>query len=464
MTRCLVLKHTRSEKNGTTKYRRRVPQKLQTVLGKSEIVKVLGRTESEVLANYQPFHEHVEQLFRSATLGSEAVSLTEVKAQMEALLSENNFDPYSPGRTEMERHARSEEAARILNKYHTNPETGLPDPEDVSAVDDAKVSALITGVHTIEAELSITEAFTFYLAEKNEPDPFKRKKQLQRFSRAQTNLLNVTRDDISLSKVTRAHARKVRDNLSERMVVTSVRRNINDLKAVFSLAIREHDLSINNPFARLDFAKPADAAIDLRHPLPSDIVRSMYLELQGNQTLFDIWTLIHHTGAQSAEILGLLTSDLHLDHPVPHFEIKPQGQRTVKDRSRIRKVPLVGQALVVASRLAKTTRNGEALFPSYAATNRHDAFSQAVRTRLRKHTTDRKHTIYSLRHLMKDALRNAEVGERVELALLGHSNERTSSAQYGSGVGLEALHQALLSIEFDFPAECDAVALGDVTG
>lgn len=453
MTRSLVIKHLRIQENGTYKYRRRVPQKLQKTLGKTEFVKVLGKSEYEALRNYQPYHDHVEHLLNSARPQADAAELVSIKTGIEAQFAEMKLDPYSPGKTEEEILARTEEADRILSKYVVDPSTGQPDPKDVSLGDGAMVTALIGGVDNIEAELTISQAFAFYLDEKKEPDPFKRKKQLQRFARAQRNLLNVTKQDIALSKLTRAHARRLRDNLLRSMKVTAVRRNINDVKAVMSMAIREHDLNLNNPFAKLEYPKPTDAAVDLRHPLPADVIRSMYVDLTSDQTLLNIWTLIHHSGAQSAEILGLSSADVNLDDPIPHFDIKPQGLRSVKDRSRIRKVPLVGRALEVAKCLMDQTQPGTALFPKYADTSKHDSFSQATRKRLRKFTDNPKHVVYSLRHNMKDALRKAGVGERVELALLGHSDERTASSQYGSGVGLDVLQDALLRIPFDVPEE-----------
>ncbi|WP_238372260.1 site-specific integrase [Heliomarina baculiformis] len=453
MTRAFVIKHLRTEANGTRKYRRRVPKGLQSALGKTEFVKVLGKTEQEALRNYGPYHDHVERLLRSATPKQNAADLVRIKADIEAHFYELELTPYSPGDTPDERLSRSEEAERILGKYPTNPATGYPDPEDVSLQDRAMISALHSGVHSLEAELSISQAFAFYLSERREPDPYKLKKQEQRFDRIMAELLKVTGQDITISKVGRNHARALRDNLLNRMTPASAKRYINDVKAVFSLAIREHDMDANNPFQRLNFPKDTDAAVDRRHPLPSKVILAMYSELENNQVLQDIWTLIHHSGCQSAEVLGLTANDLNLDGAIPFFEIKPHGLRTVKDRSRIRKVPLVGKALQVAQRLESATGPHSALFPKYVATKSHENFSNTVRARLRKHTKNPKHVVYSLRHNMKDALRAARVGERVELALLGHSSERSSSEGYGSPVRLEELHEALLKIAFDVPKE-----------
>ncbi|MGR3412333.1 MAG: integrase [Pseudooceanicola nanhaiensis] len=449
-----VIKHVRLEKNGTYKYRRRVPKPLQPVLRKAEIVKVLGRTEREALVAYGPYHDHVERLLRSTRPHDEATELAAIRRSIEAQFQELKLDPYSPGRTPEERFARAEEADRILNRYDPNPETGTPDAEDVSPKDGAMVTALLGGISDVKAELTITQAFNFYRIERREPDDYKRKKHEQRLDRIMNDLLRVTGQDIPMSKVGRQHARTLRDNLLKRgMQATSARHCINDVKAVFSLAIREHDLDTSNPFQRLEFPKAQVAAVELRLPLPPDVILAMYKELAGTQLLLDIWTLLHHSGAQNAEVLGLLASDLDLDGPVPHFVVRPNALRSLKTRSRIRSVPLVGPALIVARRLKEATTPDAPLFPRYAATKSHDNFSQVARRRLRMVTTEPKHTIYSLRHNMKDALRSAKVGERVELALLGHSDERTASAQYGSAVSLGELQAALLEVKFDVPEE-----------
>jgi integrase len=235
------------------------------------------------------------------------------------------------------------------------------------------------------------------------------------------------------------------------MKIDSAKRNLNDVKAVISLAIKEHELDISNRFAKLDFPKQTEAAIDQRHPLPEPIILAMYEALSNNGLLLDIWAFIHHTGAQNAEILGLKAKNIHLSSDVPHIEIKPEGDRSVKTLSRIRKVPLVGLALKVAERLCEESKPEQDLFPKYADTSKHDNFSQAVRNRLRKHTDNPKHAIYSLRHNMKDALRQNGGGERIEHAVLGHATERGSAGHYGSAVTLQEMQSIMLRIKFSVP-------------
>jgi integrase len=62
--------------------------------------------------------------------------------------------------------------------------------------------------------------------------------------------------------------------------------------------------------------------------------------------------------------------------------------------------------------------------------------------RLRRRIKDRKITMHSLRHRMKDRLRNTGCSEHLSLAILGHSSNSVA-ANYGSGYSLELMREAL---------------------
>jgi hypothetical protein len=107
---------------------------------------------------------------------------------------------------------------------------------------------------------------------------------------------------------------------------------------------------------------------------------------------------------------------------------------------------LVGKALEVAQRIVAQAEGRQFAFLKYAQTNRHDLFSANMMKRLRKHTKDPRHTLYSLRHSLKDALRDAEVSLDLQEAILGHSTGGGSQANYGSGYSLERKQAALLKV------------------
>lgn len=60
--------------------------------------------------------------------------------------------------------------------------------------------------------------------------------------------------------------------------------------------------------------------------------------------------------------------------------------------------------------------------------------------RLRKTVSDPKVTIHSLRHRMKDRLRNTGCPEAISRAILGQS-ENSVAANYGSGYAIEIMRE-----------------------
>ena len=66
---------------------------------------------------------------------------------------------------------------------------------------------------------------------------------------------------------------------------------------------------------------------------------------------------------------------------------------------------------------------------------------QGVRTVI----TDKKLTMHSLRHRMKDKLRNTGCPEAISLAILGHSSN-TVAANYGLGYALEVMREHMVRV------------------
>ena len=81
---------------------------------------------------------------------------------------------------------------------------------------------------------------------------------------------------------------------------------------------------------------------------------------------------------------------------------------------------------------------GKAIFPNYARPRGNDAASAMLMKRLRRAITDKKLTMHSLRHRMKDKLRNTGCPEAISTAILGHGSN-TVAANYGSGYALDVM-------------------------
>jgi integrase len=448
MTKVLQMKYLKFDPRGQYRYRRRVPKNLVKALGKREFIKVLARDEDEAFLEYPKYHKFVERLISGTHQNATSLDPKAIMETVHTVLSQAGFDLSSKRKTEDELIARDVLADQIFSKYVINDETGHPDPEDMKPLDRAMASALLNGIQSVEIPCTVEAAFDFYLNERQVPDEYKRKKQIQRLGRVKNALLAVIKNDLPLQEVNRRHAREIRDHLLKDKSPATVKRMFNDLKAVFNLATLEFEIVMPNPFERMEL--PAQQQrIDQRLPLPADLISVMYEELQSNSDLLDIWTIIHHTGAQTAEILGLQGTDIVISDAVPHLVIRPNDLRGVKAAVRERKVPLLGRALEAAQRrLANIDNKTDPIFPKYAAVERHDSFSASINKRLRKHTAEKKHVCYGLRHNMKDSLIEVGATQRQQDAILGHSMGTRASEGYGSRPKLAELEDIMKRIDF----------------
>jgi hypothetical protein len=421
----LMLKHVKIDANGRYRYRRRVPKLLQATLGVTEFIKTLGRTEREAIGAYGPYHHLVEQQIAMGRAGGTFKSPIETKGVIKAFFQFHKLDAFSSGRTENEQTSREAYADEITEKYHRDSITGHP--LDVTPEDNALLAALYGGIEAVVAEPTLKDAFKEYLKEKALSDPYKRQKQINNFNRIERDALAVWHADLPLNRITRQNAKDLRDHLLTRMKPDSVKRQINNIKAVVAYACREFEVPRNDVFLDLSYPKEALEDRERRLPLSSDIIEAMYEELKGDVVLLEI-------------------RHINVDAKVPHVVIEATDTRSLKDGWRKREVPLVGRALEVAQRIIGDAEGRQYAFPKYAQTNRHDLFSANMMKRLRKHTKDSRHSLYSLRHTMKDALRDADVSLDLQEAILGHSTGSGSQANYGSGHSLERKQGALLKV------------------
>ncbi|MGR3621043.1 site-specific integrase [Pseudophaeobacter sp.] len=255
-------------------------------------------------------------------------------------------------------------------------------------------------------------------------------------------------NDFPLVDLKREHARSLRDAMlsatkknGEPLSVASVKRELNMVTAMVGLGIREFDLSdrLSNPFEKLDMPKATQVASarDDRDPLPADVIKAMRTRLETScksPDLARIWHLLVGTGCRLAEVSGLLVEDVVLEHEVPHLIIRPNAVRSLKTRSSIRKVPIVSKALEAAREAVSEVKrrgDGPALFPTYAKPRGADGASQALMKHLRAVTSNPRHTNHSLRHSMKDWLREAGVPSLEQNLILGHTLGGEGDTAYG---------------------------------
>ena len=209
------------------------------------------------------------------------------------------------------------------------------------------------------------------------------------------------------------------------------------VRTAINHVIVEHSLNIPNVFTNLRI-KGAGASKHDRLPLSDAQVLELEAAYSNDEVAWALFVSLRDTGARISEVSGLRVKDCDTDKGC--LNISPTPWRTLKTNNSQRSVPLSKEALMVLAPLTKGRHPEAALFPRYAKERGGDNCSAMLMNRLRKVITDKKLTMHSLRHRMKDKLRNTGCPEAISMAILGHSTN-TVSANYGSGYALEVMRE-----------------------
>ena len=240
-----------------------------------------------------------------------------------------------------------------------------------------------------------------------------------------------------LAEITRADANAMRDVLLLRMAPNSVLRTLGVIKAAINHVIIEHDLDQRNVFQVIKI-KGVGASREDRLPMTDSHVATLMTEYASNPTAYALFVILCDTGAQLAEITGLEVKDVDLETRCLH--IRHNGIRRLKTKTSERTIPLSPRAADCLREHKVGLSDADPLFPKYARPRGSDAASAMMMKRLRRQISDKKITMHSLRHRMKDKLRNTGCPEAISLAILGHSTN-TVAANYGSGYALDIMRE-----------------------
>ena len=436
------------------RYRRKVPPALRAFLGKGEIVLPLGKTEAEALGRYKKAHAEVERHFKDAALRLRAPSPTSPGAvdttpleqyqKAERQIRQWKLDPDwqgGGGDFDHEVVARDIIAESIADKYPAG-DDGYP--LDVSANDAALLRALMRGGREVQPEPTLEDIRKLYLKEKVGDDETKQM-ELERIFKLIREALG---RDRKLNSLRRQDAKEVRDHMLDGRKASTVDRYLNVVRAAINHAIREYDLAgMANPFMKLE-AAPKDKAEpdrDKRRPFTPEEAASVRerITLKAKPDLQHIWRLLEGTGCRLAEVAGLRTTDIHLDHTTPHITVEWHDERRIKNKVSRRNVPLLGDAMEAARAAVGAAGNSTMLFPAYGRPRGPASASAALGKHVRACVTDPKATTHSLRHLMKDRLRLAGVSKSDQDIVLGHSSGSVGEDYGGDEARLEVAGRAL---------------------
>ena len=248
--------------------------------------------------------------------------------------------------------------------------------------------------------------------------------------------------DRSIDTYMSSDAAKFRDWLIDKGLSTSsIRRIFSTIRAVFNLTIHEDGLDCKNAFANTFL--PTDERPKRLSISPKDIkrVQKVCLEVGDEKRL--LIALLSDTGMRLSEALGLVWSDINLDHEYPHISLKPHPWRPLKTSGSKRHIPLVWaayEAIIIMHR----QRVGQFLFNSYTdekSCNGNSA-SAALNKWLKQYVPDA--VVHSFRHSFRDRLRNAGVQSEI-IDQLGGWSKKTVGQGYGTGYSIERTFKLLKS-------------------
>lgn len=283
---------------------------------------------------------------------------------------------------------------------------------------------------------TLEDAKDFYITERVSGSEFAQKKRKTRLAAMMRQVGDALGEIPALPDWTVDHAYKVRDFLLSKKGIkpATVRRDLNDLKGVFSLYKDKKLRGMDNPFAGLELPKKLVSDKEARDALPAAVVsatRTLIIE-KANPDLRAIWRLLEGTGCRLAEVTGLRVQDIVIDGETPHIKIVAHSARQLKNGSSKRDVPLVGDALSVAQEIVTKADKNVYAFPRYSGPTGPNTASQSLMKWLRKVSDDPLHAVHSLRHNMADRCDLAEVHPTDKAAILGHLNSGASEKHYGS--------------------------------
>lgn len=426
---------TELKATGDYRYRRRVPTKLVGILGKGRLYRNLGKTYEDVLANWSEAHQEIETLFNQTaetTKRDNAEFAKKDEREKVLFLVEKHYGQAAADRLSTGDVDDNFEFALM----------GLADELEGSIP--AQTSSMLYSAKIPDAVVPMGAVIEAYYAYKITGDVAKDKRLHNRLMRTKVDLAKALGEDkvykLSFDTLTRKDANTYRDLLLARMVPTSVQRHKNTINACYNWFVKENGLDLSSPFVFI--IKDATHTKNDRLPLSQDDVTLLNKKL-ASSSVDVIYQVLRDTGARVGEVAGLLVGDISLQNKTLH--IKPNNIRSLKNLTSERLVPLSDTLMVAVQALRADKNDNDPLFAAYARPNGNTALSATLMKHLRVVVKEPRKSIHSLRHKMKDDLRNSGCDSSLADAILGHTTAGVGS-RYGSGYNAETMREALMKV------------------
>ena len=409
--------------NGSFRYKRNVPLHLRALIGKATLYRQLGDSYKEAMQNLPLVHARIEALLegekeKSARDRSIEIIRGALGDEVADMVLANAVPEYS------EIEDALNELGKALHKQK------LPS-EIVEQVYSGKLRQEVITLETVLKD---------YVAYKSDT-PKAEKEITQRVERLRKDMQHIYGKQklkyVSLSDISRQDANDLRDHLLSRVSANSAVRMLGVVRTAINYAIVEHSLNIPNVFTNLRIKGAGASKLD-RLPLSDTQVVHLEPSYSNDTIAWALFVCLRDTGCRVSEIAGLRVKDCDTDKEC--LIIYPTPWRTLKTNNSQRSVPLSPEAIKALEEVSQGKDPEAPLFPQYAKERGGDNCSAMLMTRLRTVITDKKLTMHSLRHRMKDQLRNTGCPEAISMAILGHG-ANTVAANYGSGYALDVMRE-----------------------
>ena len=409
--------------NGSFRYKRNVPLHLRALIGKATLYRQLGDSYKEAMQNLPLVHARIEALLegekeKSARDRSIEIIRGALGDEVADMVLANAVPEYS----------EIEDALNDLGKALHKQK--LPS-EIVEQVYSGKLRQEVITLETVLKD---------YVAYKSDT-PKAEKEITQRVERLRKDMQHIYGKQklryVSLSDISRQDANDLRDHLLSRVSANSAVRMLGVVRTAINHAIVEHSLNIPNVFTNLRIKGAGASKLD-RLPLSDTQIVNLEPAYSNDITAWALFVCLRDTGCRVSEIAGLRVKDCDTDNEC--LSISPTPWRTLKTNNSQRSVPLSPEAIKALEEVSQGKDPEAPLFPQYAKERGGDNCSAMLMKRLRTIITDKKLTMHSLRHRMKDKLRNTGCPEAISMAILGHGSN-TVAANYGSGYALDVMRE-----------------------
>ena len=409
--------------NGSFRYKRNVPLHLRALIGKATLYRQLGDSYKKAMQNLPLVHARIEALLEGEKEKSARERSIEI---IRGALGDEVADMVLANA--VPEHSEIEDALNELGKALLKQK--LPS-EILEQVYSGRLKQEVITLETVLKD---------YVAYKSDT-PKAEKEIKQRVERLRKDMQHIYGKQklkyVSLSDISRQDANELRDHLLSRVSANSAVRMLGVVRTAINHAIVEHSLNIPNVFTNLRIKGAGASKLD-RLPLSDTQVVHLETAYSNDTTAWALFVFLRDTGCRVSEIAGLRIKDCDTDKGC--LTISPTPWRTLKTNNSQRSVPLSQEAIKALEEVSQGKDPEAPLFPQYAKERGGDNCSAMLMKRLRTIITDKKLTMHSLRHRMKDKLRNTGCPEAISMAILGHGSN-TVASNYGSGYALDVIRE-----------------------